>query len=164
MPELTQEILKEILQYNPDTGIFTWKKKPANNIHVGDVAGGVDKGYIRIRIQGRMYRAHRLAWLFSHGVFPPDQIDHINHHKNDNRIINLREATPTENQHNASLHKNNTSGVNGIGWSKGSKKWKVQIKVAGKDIHLGYYDDKDDAITARQAGNLKYGFHQNHGR
>ena len=85
---LTAERLREVLDYDPDTGVFTRKVRTASSVKVGDVAGSLNgKGYIRIRVDGRLYFAHRLAWLYVHGEWPVDQVDHINGIKNDNRIV-----------------------------------------------------------------------------
>jgi len=162
---ITQEQLKEILHYNPETGIFTWRTKAAVRIKIGDVAGFVcDTRYIRIKIKGKPYVAHRLAWLYVYGVWPKEQIDHINHDRADNRIINLREVTHQENQKNQSMRKANTSGVCGVSWEKGVRKWRARITVKGIKISLGCFADKDAAIRARKSADAKYGFHENHGQ
>jgi len=162
---LTQERLKELLHYDKDTGVFTRKIKLANGIQVGDIAGCVDgvNGYIVIIIDGKNYRAHRLAWLYVNGGFPKEQIDHISHDRTDNKIANLRSVTNQENQMNKSMLKNNTSGFTGVYWHKPTNKWQSQIMINGKYKHLGYFTNKNDAIKARKEANIEFGFHQNHG-
>ena len=158
--ELTQAELKEILNYNPDTGIFTWKIKPCNQIHIGDIAGTLNKskrcGYTVIQINKKRYQTHRLAWLYMTGNFPINQIDHINHIRTDNRIENLRDVTNQENQFNRSLQKDNTSGYTGVHWHKQANKWVTQIQINGKIIHLGLFNNPEEASQAYQEAKVKY--------
>jgi len=162
---ITQSILKEYLHYNPDTGIFTRVKRSANAIQVGDVAGCLSKsnGYLVFHVLNKLWLAHRLAWLYSYGEWPEHQIDHINHNRTDNRLINLRAVTHKENTRNKSLLTANKSGFNGVSWAKDRSKWRAIIEVSGKVIRLGSFDDIKDAIEARKAANIKYKFHKNHG-
>ena len=160
---ITQQRLKEVLRYRPDTGVFTWKKRTSNRIKVGDTAGTRSR-YVFINVDGKKYRAHRLAWLYVHGRFPAKEIDHINHNGLDNRLINLRECDHPENHRNESIPKNNKSGTIGVFWDKSRNKWLSNIRVHDKTIYLGYFTNKADAIAARQAANIKYNFHPNHGR
>jgi len=160
---LTQEKLKEILEYYPESGEFIWLKRPANNVQAGDVAGTLNTaGYIQVTIGNIIYTSHRLAWLYMTGKWPIE-IDHINHIRNDNRWINIRETTHAENMRNITLISTNSSGVNGVGWYKQTKRWRSSIKVNGKLIGLGYFEDKFEAICARLSANNKHGFHPNHG-
>jgi len=160
---LTQAELKELLHYSPDSGVFT-RLVSAGGVKVGDVAGGVNgQGYICIRVKGKKHLAQRLAFLYMTGEFPKDQMDHINHIRDDNRWNNLREVTNQENCVNRSKRKDNTSGVAGVSWHKNTEKWQAEIVIDGKRKHLGYYDDKFDAIYARKAAENKYGYHPNHG-
>jgi len=159
---LTQAELKELLHYNPDTGALTWLKSGKGRKANGETKG-LNNGYFTIRIKGRQYKSHRLAWLYVYGVWPKDQVDHINHITTDNRIANLREVTNQENHRNASLSKNNTSGVTGVYWHKQIKKWLASIHVDYKKTHLGCFDKFEDAIAARKKAENKYGFHENHG-
>jgi len=98
------------------------------------------------------------------GAFPLDEVDHENHIKDDNRWLNLVAATHPENSRNQSLHKNNNSGYTGVHWSKDSNKWLSKIRINGKDTHLGSFDELEDAAEARKEAEVKYGFHENHGR
>lgn len=159
---LTQKTLKESVSYNHDTGLFTWIKSNKNHIKPNASAGNLSpRGYIVIRIYGVLYKAHRLAWLYVYGVFPPKEIDHINHIKDDNRISNLRLADRTVNNRNASKRKDNTSGVVGVTFHKRIKKW--QASIGAKSQHLGYFENKDDAIFARKQAELNLDYHANHG-
>lgn len=164
---LTQSKLKERLHYCPDTGIFTWIKlnPQARNLLVGIRAGSFHvRGYRQICVDNKSYTEHRLAFLYVEGVFPEHQVDHINQSKGDNRWANLRHATQTKNSQNCPLRKDNTSGALGVRWNGPGKKWSARITVCKKPIFLGYYDDIADAVAARKAANIKYGFHENHGR
>jgi len=154
---ITQEKLKEILSYDPASGNFVRLVAPHNSVKVGDVAGTLHpEGYILIKVDGKRYRAHRLAWLYVHGVFPPDQIDHINGVRADNRLSNLRPATNAENQRNRGATANNKSGHKGVRWHPRDRKWLAQIALHGVQTHLGLFDDINDAIAAYAAGVAKY--------
>ena len=156
-PELTAEYLRSILHYDPATGVFTWKVRTANSVKVGDVVGCPDgHGYLCIRLQRRLHKAHRLAWLHTYGVWPKDQIDHINRIGTDNRICNLREVSNKQNQQNKSKPSNNTSGHPGVGWYKPTSKWRAQIKHNQKLIHLGYFTTLEEALSARKAAQKLY--------
>lgn len=177
---ITQELLKSILIYNPSTGVFRWKKrdrrffksdssfKSWNTKYSGSVAGAPfaenkRNKYIQIGVMGRPYLAHRLAWLYVHGAWPENDIDHINGDGRDNRIKNLRSVTRLENLRNQRLRPNNKSGQTGVCWIKKSKKWKAAIKVSGKTIYLGLFNCYEDAVRVRLKAQKEYGFHENHG-
>lgn len=124
MADLTQAQLKELLHYDPDTGIFTWKQ-PRSGVVVGAVAGRKDTaGYWAIQIYRRIFRAHRLAWLYVYGSWPSRDIDHINRARDDNRLCNLREATRSENSYNR-LKKSDRQGVPGVYQKRGKSIWLV---------------------------------------
>jgi hypothetical protein len=143
---LTQERLKELLHYDPDTGIFTNLTQRANCVKKGAVAGWNDNGYVRIEILGKNYRAHRLGWLYMYGAFPKKDVDHINGDRSDNRIANLREATDLQNgQNRHAPGKNNTSGYLGVSWSKRENKFIAQIRVNRKGRQLGFFDTAEEA-------------------
>jgi hypothetical protein len=144
---MTQDELKQLLHYSPDTGEFTWLKITSTKIKVGDMAGCLHKsnGYRHIKINNKPYKEHRLAWLYVHGSLPTHDIDHINGVRDDNRINNLREATHSENQQNRIKQKNNSSGFTNVTWYKQRNKWKSYIAKNGKQIFLGYFDTPDEA-------------------
>lgn len=149
---LTQERLKEILTYDPDTGIFTWKISPAASVKIGATAGSLSSPrYCQIRIEGYAYLAHRLVWLYIHGSFPPAQIDHINGIKKDNRLVNLRLATGRENQANIGITTRNSSGFKGVCWKKQAQKWYAYGSENGKPRHLGRFDTAEAASAAYEA-------------
>ena len=163
---LTQSRLKEVLDYNPITGIFTKVSKIDNK---GRNRGGFivgsnhAKGYLTCSLDNKQYLLHRLAVLFMTGIMPETQVDHINHVKTDNRWINIRLTDNQENHKNTPLFSNNKSGFNGVCWYKNYNKWRAYIKVNGKQITIGYFENKDDAITARALANKDNNFHLNHG-
>lgn len=147
---LTQSELKSQLNYDPDTGIFTWLVSKGRKAKINDIAGykRVD-GYNVIRLNSKDYLAHRLAWLYVNGEFPKESIDHINGNPSDNRIINLRNLSHRENMQNQrNARVGTTSGVLGVHWHKGNNKWCAQIKANGKQMHIGYFSDKNEAHNA----------------
>ena len=145
---LTQERLKELLHYNPDTGVFIWRIS-RRGVKQGKIAGSISSdGYLFIGIDCRLYRAHRLAWLYITGEFPRHQIDHINHDRDDNRICNLRDVSMGENSRNRRKDPRNTSGHTGVYWLKAKKKWQASIKNRGKHYHFGWFCDIEDAKAA----------------
>jgi hypothetical protein len=152
---LTQKRLKELLSYNSDTGNFTYAKRRPR-IQVGAIAGHTHKGhgYVQIKLDDKLYLAHRLAWLYEYGAFPVAQLDHINRNRTDNRLANLRCATNAENCQNRQVQTNSTSGHAGVTWSKIWLKWHARISVNNKRIHLGWFKNKDDAIAARDNAKL----------
>lgn len=161
--ELTQAELKRQLHYNPCTGIFTWIINKAPNISVGRIADCKSgNGYIEIRVNGRTYRAHRLAWLYEYGYFPEHGLDHIwkmnRDNKIDNRIKNLREASKSCNAINSKLNSRNTSGVPGVRFRKDRNKWESYIKKNKKTIRLGHFNTKIGSVIARRDAEIKYEF------
>lgn len=157
---ITQQQLKEVLDYNERTGEFTWKVTLSNRGKKGNIAGYKNtQGYWYIRIHGDKYLAHRLAWLYVHGDWPKNEIDHINHDRADNRLCNLRPVTRKENCRNSGLRSNNTSGKTGVSRLKANGKWKSTIQ----DRYLGTFDDFEHAVIAREAAEKALGYHPNHG-
>lgn len=146
---LTQERLKELLEYNGENGKFTWKANYGSAAKSGNIAGYVNKlGYVMIGVGGKRYLAHRLVWLYVNGYFPKECIDHINGDKSDNRIHNLREATKSENEYNKKVHTNSKSGVKGVYWNKINKKWVADIRANGKYFYIGSFETLKEASKA----------------
>ena len=162
---ITQEKLKEYFTYDKDTGLFTRKLVRSNRVDMDEPVGYNCAGYLQVAIKTdktRKYLLHRLAWLYVHGEFPK-QIDHINHDRMDNRLVNLRAVTNSTNSKNRSVQSLNTSGITGVSYDKSRGRWLAQIKVDYKKIFLGRFKNKEDAVKARMEANEKYGFHENHG-
>jgi hypothetical protein len=146
---LTQEHLKSVLQYDPDTGIFVWKKKVNRRVVIGSEAGCIANGYISIRVAGRIYRAHRLAWLYMTGNFPrKEYIDHINGVRADNKWLNLREATNSENCFNSAKRSIGTSGFKGVSFCKERNSWEARAYVKRRKHFLGRYKTAELAYEA----------------
>lgn len=172
------ELLRELIAYDPDTGLMVWKEREPRHFASGSAkrctlwnrryAGNpalacVSKdGYGRGYIASSMCLAHRVAYAIYHGVDPDFEIDHINGVSTDNRIENLRRSDPTTNNRNLAAPKNNTSGAVGVNYIPA--RWKASISVDNKPVHLGYFETFEEALQARKAGERKYGYHENHGR
>ena len=155
--DLTQEYVKSILNYDQKSGILTWKISKATWIKIGLPAGTLHyQGYLRIFIDGKLYAAHRLVWLYMTGEWPKEDTDHIDMNKTNNKWNNLREATRSENKGNGRKHKDNKSGLKGVSWHKGNKKWQAQIEINNKNISLGYYLTKEEAGLAYKNAAIKY--------
>jgi hypothetical protein len=145
---ITQAELKEFLHYNQEMGVFTWVKSKGA-VKANSIAGTVmKKGYIRIKVSGGIYLAHRLAWLYVYGEMPKDQLDHINNDKADNRITNLREANNYQNQYNKPKQPSNKSGYKGVSFHKDTGKWQAQIRVQGVNKYIGLFDTALEASLA----------------
>lgn len=166
---VTQEELKRLFYYDPDTGIFTRLVRASQNTRIGDVAGcrstkkHSGKSYLEFSINNKIYKAHRLVFLYVNGYLPDNKVDHINGNGCDNRLENLRIVDSSENQKNQKKPSHNTSGVVGVCWHKQLNKWAASIQVMRKKISLGCYLDFGDAVLARKNAEVKYGFHKNHG-
>ena len=155
---LTQEKLNSLYDYDPDTGFLVSKKYKNRREHWAKPGN-----YISVSIDGKSFPAHRLIWMMVYGYWP-NEIDHINGNKQDNRLCNLRNVTALENRRNKCIQKNSTSGVTGVYWNKWDKKWAARITVKRKFGHLGYFSNKEDAIAARKVAEVNHRFHENHGR
>ena len=156
---LKDECLRK-LKYDPLKGVFTWIFDGTRGVKAGDIAGSkLPTGYFQLCVAGKRIPAHRVAWLFVHGEFPDKSIDHINRNKSDNRIENLRLATPEQNAQNRDKNSKNTSGYKGVTWHKRDERWQAAITVKGKVLHLGYYNIVVDASKAYIDASKKYQTH-----
>ena len=155
---LTQQRLKEALDYDPETGIFTRrhvKIKNGMSTLSGRKAGYINPiGYVVFSVDGVNYLAHRLAWMYVTGEWPPQHTDHINGIRHDNRWCNLRVATPTQNYANAPRKSSNTSGFKGV--SLHGKKWRARIRWNGKYLSIGSFDTKEEAQMAYAEAAQRY--------
>jgi len=162
---VTQEKIRELFNYCPDSGIFTWAVSTCNRVKVGDVAGTkTTNGYMQVMVGGQRYYVHRLIWLYHYKEWPKNQIDHIDGSPDNNRINNLRDVTNEENTRNRKTPNTNISGVIGVFHRKLDKKWTAQITVNDKNVFLGRFHDFFEACCARKSAELKHGYHPNHGR
>lgn len=157
MNELTQDRLKEILHYDTASGVFKWLVSTSNRVRVGAVAGNTSGHvYQRIRVDGRLYYAHRLAVLYVTGEWPVNKVDHKDTLKLNNRWDNLREASNQANSANTPISKNNSVGFKGV--SRDGKRFRSQIMVDRKYINLGSFDSPEDAHVAyAKAANDNFG-------
>lgn len=164
--ELTQSNLKELMEYNPETGIFIRLLSTGARSQEGDVAGYQHKasGYRIIGVNGKPYKAHRLAFLFMRGHFPRQFLDHIDGIRDNNSWANLREASSTENNRNMKLRSTNSSGTSGVYFNKYARKWHATISHESKSVHLGYFANLEDAVSTRELAENEYKYDKNHGR
>lgn len=175
-------LLRNLLRYEPETGLLFWKVrtpelcdqskknwehslKVFNSRFSGKKAfEAITKlGYKRSNIGKSSIMAHRIIWAICYGEYPSFGIDHIDGCRTNNRIKNLRDVNQSENTKNIKLKNSNRSGFNGVSFTKRNKKWSSSINFKGKQIWLGYFNKKEDAISARKEANIKYGYHANHG-
>lgn len=176
-PLPTQQVLLALFRYDPETGRLFWRERPIsmfpvkwqhktwNSRWVGKEAfTAINKGYQIGNLFGQMVSAHRVVWKLVHGNDANGQIDHINGDRRDNRVDNLRVVDDAENRKNQSLPKDNTSGRIGVSWSKAAHKWKAEICLSGRRLHLGVFEKLEDAAAARSHAERLYGFHKNHGK
>ena len=153
---MDHDTLKNYLSYSPETGLFHWIAASSDKTKIGDVAGCFrPDGYIKIKIFGRNYLAHRLAWFFVHSVWPEQEIDHINRVRNDNRIENLRSILKRQQQQNMNLTTKNTSGFVGVSQRKNGK-WRANITIMGKFISLGGFETPEAASKAYVVAKTKH--------
>lgn len=181
--DIDPTILRQFLRYDPETGKLFWRERTAE-----DFSGSVRaspavrcrqwntryaskeafiyedvNGYLRGEVKGYVGLAHRIIWAIYHGEWP-ENVDHINGIKSDNRLANLRTVTKSENARNQKLNVRNTSGCSGVSLDSGKNLWLAEISAAGKPIRLGYFRDLSDAIAARKQAEQELGYHPNHGQ
>lgn len=155
----TPEKLRELFSYDADTGLLVSKR------FAGRVAPSYGpKKYSTVCVNYRDLYVHRVVWALTHGAWPEGEIDHINGDRSDNRLVNLRLVSHSQNMKNSPIKGNNTSGTLGISWHKASRKWHARIYDGGHCHSLGYFADKEAACVARKSAEEIYGFHPNHGR
>lgn len=172
------EVLRQLLRYEPDTGKLFWKERPEHMFpRARDCAAWNarhrDKeafttvgtsGYAEGRVFRVLLRTHRVAMCIVNGEWPPHEVDHINGNPLDNRLSNLRLATRAENGRNQKTPSDSSSGEIGVSFFKRDGSWQARISTGGKNIHLGYFPTKEEAVAARKSGERRFGFHPNHGR
>jgi hypothetical protein len=150
--------LKELFTYDENTGLFTRiKSQKGPHAKKGQIAGKLTKaGYTSITIDQIEYKAHRLAWFYTHGVWPVEYLDHDNRNKSNNKMRNLRQATYSQNKGNTIAPKNNTSGIKGVSWRRKEKVWYAQIKINQHNTSLGRFKSKNEAAKAYKRAAQKY--------
>jgi len=182
LKELTQNDVRELINYDPETGKCYWRTRDVKWFKDGkftaphsanmwnaqwagtEITRKTNKGHYNCSLFYQRIMVHHLIWMYMIGEWPKEQIDHINGIPNDNRWCNLREVTSAENQKNMKRPVNNTSGSIGVVRNKAANKWQANIGVNGKSVYLGLFEKFEDAVAARKAAEIKYGFHENHGR
>ena len=156
--------IKALFDYDPVSGVLSWKLKSRKPYAIGKPAGGKGAGgYLDIAIEDHKYRAHRIIWKWMTGE-DPLSIDHIDGNRTNNAWHNLRSVEHHVNLKNSKLSKSNTSGAVGVWWNEAQGKWNSYITYRGRRKHLGSFDTFEEAVAARKAADAKYGFHENHGR
>lgn len=177
--DLTPKEVSELLDADMDNGKLKWKYRPEAQFPAGYRAYRswnarfLDKeaftavnnhGYKVGTLFGKIYTAHRVVWAIAHGEWPSDQIDHINGLRVDNRLCNLRLTSNSRNHKNQKMPATNTSGVVGVRLEKRTGAWVAAIYDCGRRHYLGTFSEKDEAIAARKAAEVRFGYHPNHGR
>jgi hypothetical protein len=161
MASITKEDLDNVIRYDPETGMFTWlvyRQSYGGGIYPGKIAGTMKDGYVKIILDQKQYRAHRLAWFIMTGTWPihGTEIDHANGNRADNRWANLRAVTRTQNNMNLPPRTDNKSGHRGVSWRKDTQQWHARIGKHGKTILLGNFDSLEDAVAARVAAESEH--------
>ena len=146
---LTQSEIRRLTNYNEETGEFTWSANAHKKVRGKPVGSMSRNGYLVTKVDYKRYLVHRLVWLYVHGEFPKDEIDHINRNKADNRVSNLRDVDRFTNVHNKSKTSNSVSGYTGVRRTSNKKRWQAFIHMGGKFMNLGVYDTIDEALSAR---------------
>jgi hypothetical protein len=159
---LSHERLKSLVEYDPQTGIFTRKAASQKGL-IGATAGWIYNGYLYLRVDKTIYKGHRLAWFYVYGEWPPGDIDHINGNRADNRVDNLRVVDDAINSKNQRLYKNNKSGVPGVKLKKATGVWEVYLGSSPR-IYAGGSRDWFEAVCIRKSAELRHNYHPNHGR
>ena len=141
--------VKEAFDYDEVTGLLIWRIPTSNRARVGARVGNLHNGYLATQFDGRRYMVHRLVWIFVYGRAPNGFLDHVNGLRSDNRICNLREASPRQNAWNVRPHFDNQFGAKGLNFHPGRKKpWQARICKDGRTRSLGYFSEKQDAEAA----------------
>ena len=156
---LTTERLKQLLNYDSRSGLFTWEIKASSRAMPGGRAGTVrTDGYLEIQIDGTRFMAHRLAWFYMNGTWPREFLDHINRNRSDNTYANLRECSASQNQYNRPTNRNNSTGLKGVTFKKKENVWVAKIGIDGKSHRIGQYLTAEAAHEAyRRKANELFG-------
>lgn len=181
MNDIYYDLARLFISYDPETGSLIWRKVgPEGFAHTKQpdrmskqwnttfsekmaISFKDHRGYLQGTFRGRFVLAHRIAFLLSYG-YEPDEVDHINGCKSDNRLANLRAVTRKQNAQNQKLHSRNTSGCSGVYWDGQRNKWVARLYSSQAALSLGRFDYFADAVAARKSAEAKAGYHPNHGR
>lgn len=159
---VTPQLVRQLLDYDPDTGLFLWKSRGVPQWDARYVSTPaltfVQHGYHVGTIMRRMFRAHCVAIAHVYGHWPSGPVDHINRDRSDNRISNLRVASVEQNNRNKSTARNNTSGVTGVSYNKALEMWEAYINARGRRVRIGFFTDADAAATARKIAEKTHGY------
>lgn len=166
---VTQQELKKLVKYDPETGLMTRLTSPCNSVKVGDEIGyqsnaACGLSYRKFEWNGVYLQVHRMAWLYMTGDLPAGDIDHIDGNGLNNKWSNLRCVTKEQNSQNRKLNCNNVTGQMGVSYFKQTGKWRAAINIGKVKKHIGYFDSMDDAIMARKKYEKAHNYHHNHGR
>lgn len=166
--DITPELCRQLLRYEPETGKLFWLQRADNPQFTGRWAGKeaftcLCAGYRTGRLFDHLFMAHRVIWAICNGAWPKQDIDHISGNRSDNRLSNLRAVDRTTNTQNQGLCRRNKSGHVGVSWCAERGKWDARIKANGRVVLLGRHGSFEDAVAARTAAEVRYGFHENHG-
>lgn len=162
------EYLRKRFRYEPETGKLYWRHydgRPTNwnTRWAGKEAGTLHLGYVLVNVDHNGILAHRVIWAMVNNEWPDEEIDHINHMKADNRLENLRLVDRFLNTRNTTFNRNNTSGYRGVVWHGRDQHWRAQIRHQCRQIHLGSFKTKEEAVKVRREAEIRLGFHPNHG-
>jgi hypothetical protein len=156
----SQARIKELLIYDPETGIFTWRINRGSRGRAGEITGADDgAGYLSIGVDGKTYRAHVLAWVYVYGEWP-DGIDHKDRVRHHNWISNLRKGGDPVNAQNRGLDRRNTSGIKGVRYCNTRKKWTVELALGKKRLFRKRFDTFEEAVQARKSAEMLHGYNQ----
>lgn len=151
---MSKELVKELratFEYHEDGYLIRKKNgKPCG------MRANTCQGYAQVKVNGRMLYAHRIIYALMHSEMPEGEIDHIDGDPLNNRIENLRDVSGSENQHNSKKRKDNSSGFTGVSWANHAQKWRTEIWVDNRKIHLGYFEDFEEAVQARKLAKIRY--------
>lgn len=168
MLELRYEEVAKLFTYDRETGALYWRNRnrtTTRHKYVAGTYGGAKDGYSRVGIKGKIYLEHRIIMVLCFGHIPENaEIDHINHVRDDNRLVNLRFVTRRDNQRNKSVSSKSTTGITGVYFYKRLQKYIARIRVNREFIHLGTFETLEEAAAARAEANLKFKFNNNHGK
>ena len=149
-PLPSAETLRQLLDYNPETGVVSWRVAPSRNVRVGDPVESRNGNYKCITINKRSYKLHRVIWKLVYGEDPMDAvIDHVDRDPLNNKLSNLRLLSHSENNHNEKVRSTNTSGTPGVYWDRDKRRWRAFIGVGGRRLNLGRFKDFNEAARAR---------------